>query len=1035
MRRLASGVLTIVGALLVVASITATPLSAQTGKLTGVVTDQSTGQPLAGVQVYLEGTGRGALTQENGRYFVINVPAGTYTVVAELIGYATVRRENVTINIDVTRQLNFEMPQEAVALGEVVVEAERTPLVPEGQTGSVDMISKDEIDALPVTDIIGVLELEQGFLQVPQDNTTVVSYAQQRQGVTSLRIRGGRGAQTMVMIDGIPINNFVLGGPAFDITNKAIEQVAVFKGQMDAQYGNALSGVINYATPEGSRELEGEIEFRSSATGAWLGNDYDDTRDFDMFEGFLSGPIPGTSENVRFFVAGRQQYGADRAFEFDDDVFDPSNPSSEFNTPDPMDLIPGWRATGYDEERDIYAKATWYATPAAKLNVSFVGYERERKPFDFDWMLAINPLDHVDTPEDSAYYLSGSWLEYADLKQNSLRQERNMLIAKWDHTIGRTAYKITAARLDQQRVTCTFYSGACLTNHFEDPNFSGGFVAPGPQPYSLSPTTGTDYFWGGEDLTTYTARADVQSQVSDHHNISAGAFFQYHDLLYDEWQNVGVNDVVVTQELYEANPWDGALYVQDQIEYDFLTLKLGARFDYGKATGLFFANPVDPTNGTTALDVCQNPGEWQGVELQEVFDRETGDGVLAGEFDPGAHGVRTVTVSADPSWTLQSCADPATRAQAARVAASDDFEEADARTQFSPRVGVNFPVTESATLFFNFGRYSQNPILRNNYKDTGIGTATEGTTFGPKIFTAASAGTTPFLGNPHLLTEEATTYEVGYSQTLSEEYALQANIYSKDQSGLTGVTSVGDPPFVVNDPGGTYGTSSPSYTILTNQDFQTTRGFEVSLRRRLQNYWGFDLNYGYSKCTSNAADPEREFEAITEEGDPSIRDEITCEIDRPHTFNGVLRLGVRDDTPDIPFGEFLRNTNLSVIVRSVSGLPYTPTSSFGGFNALSEFERYSARGPSQFSIDLQARKDWTVGNVRYGFFLNVTNLTDRLNCVQVYATTGECIGGAEDQNRRRAGNSVNPDTDSTFFDRPQFIGARRSITAGLRVTF
>ncbi len=55
--------------------------SAQVGKITGVVTDAQSGEALSGVQVYLEGTGRGALTGENGRYFLVNVPVGTYTVV------------------------------------------------------------------------------------------------------------------------------------------------------------------------------------------------------------------------------------------------------------------------------------------------------------------------------------------------------------------------------------------------------------------------------------------------------------------------------------------------------------------------------------------------------------------------------------------------------------------------------------------------------------------------------------------------------------------------------------------------------------------------------------------------------------------------------------------------------------------------------------------------------------------------------------------------------------------------------------------
>ena len=996
------------------------PALAQSGKVTGVVTDAQSGEPLAGVQVFLEGTGRGVISQENGRYFIVNVAPGNYTLVAQLIGYAAVRKENVQVTIDVTSTINFQMPREAVAVDEIIVEAERIPLVPQGQTGSMDVISAAEISALPVSDIMGVLALEQGFINVPIDNTDVVSYAQQRQGVTPLRIRGGRGAETTTLLDGVPINNFVLGGPAFDITNKAIEQVAFLRGHFDAQYGNALSGIINYATREGGTDFEGEVEYRSSAPGGWLGNDYDEIRSSDMFEGYVAGPVPGTDDRLRFMFAGRQRYSAHRALEFDDDIFVPSSPSDAFNTPHALDVIPGWRAFGYNQQRDLFSKATFYATPAAKLNLSWISYNRKNQPFDYDWSLDVDPLPYQTTAEDSAYYLarSSTLLRYQDLVQASLAMRRDLFVARWDHTLGNTAYKLTAGYLDQSRETCNFMSGVCLENHFEDPNFSGGFIAPFGA-YNNSPTTGTDYFWGGESLKTLTGRVDVQSQVSDHHNLSAGLFFQRHDMTYDEWENKGNNDVLSVRQLYSATPWDGALYVEDAIEYDFLTLSLGARFDYGKASGSFFANPVDPTNGTTALQVCANPGQWQGRTVRS-FDEETGS-------------VQSESLSADMGWTSQSCGDPAVRAQAARIATADDFAEADARTQFSPRIGVSLPVTESSQLFFNFGRYSQNPLLKNTYQNTGIGTAMEGTPSGPAIF--SSVYRVSFLGNPHLLTEQATTYEIGYSQEIDGTYALSAVVYSKDQNGLTGVAQVGTRPYVVQDPGVTYGSSTPSYAILINQDFATTRGFEASLRRRVTDYWGFDLNYGFMQCRTNASDPEREFEAQDQEGDPALRREIPCEIDQPHKFTGVLRLAVGNDTPDIPLGGVTRNTNLSLVLNTASGFPYTPTFDFTGIGATNQAERYSGRAPSSLSMDLLFRKDWRIQDMGYGLFLTVNNLTDRENCVQVYPTTGNCLGGGEDQSRRAAGNTVGANTDSTFFDRPFMRADGRSIEAGLRVSF
>jgi iron complex outermembrane receptor protein len=68
--------------------LTAVPqLDAQ--QITGRVTTEG-GQPLAAVQVFIAGTGIGALSQQNGRYLLLNVPAGTHTVTAERIGYRSV---------------------------------------------------------------------------------------------------------------------------------------------------------------------------------------------------------------------------------------------------------------------------------------------------------------------------------------------------------------------------------------------------------------------------------------------------------------------------------------------------------------------------------------------------------------------------------------------------------------------------------------------------------------------------------------------------------------------------------------------------------------------------------------------------------------------------------------------------------------------------------------------------------------------------------------------------------------------------------
>src|SRR5258708_25930469 len=79
-------------------------VAAQTGKITGVVRDSATNQPLEGVEVYIEGTGVAVNTAPNGRYFLISVPPRVYTIVTRRPGYRSPAVRGVSVVIQVTAQ-------------------------------------------------------------------------------------------------------------------------------------------------------------------------------------------------------------------------------------------------------------------------------------------------------------------------------------------------------------------------------------------------------------------------------------------------------------------------------------------------------------------------------------------------------------------------------------------------------------------------------------------------------------------------------------------------------------------------------------------------------------------------------------------------------------------------------------------------------------------------------------------------------------------------------------------------------------------
>ena len=91
-----------------------------TGKLAGRVIDNN-GESLAGVNIILEETSLGASADEDGQFFIINIPPGIYTVQALYIGYTTRIIQNVQINVDRTTKIDISLEEEVLEGTEAIV--------------------------------------------------------------------------------------------------------------------------------------------------------------------------------------------------------------------------------------------------------------------------------------------------------------------------------------------------------------------------------------------------------------------------------------------------------------------------------------------------------------------------------------------------------------------------------------------------------------------------------------------------------------------------------------------------------------------------------------------------------------------------------------------------------------------------------------------------------------------------------------------------------------------------------------------------
>ncbi|HKJ81491.1 MAG TPA: carboxypeptidase-like regulatory domain-containing protein, partial [Ignavibacteriaceae bacterium] len=301
-----------------------------TGKIAGKVIDAKTKEPLIGANIIIVGSSQGAATDVNGNYFIINLSPGVYQVKASEIGYAPVLVKDVRVSADQTTRLDFEMSEQAVEIKSVVVTASK-PLVQKDLTSTQSSISGSSISMLPVEDVQSVVNLQAG--------------------VVDGHFRGGRLGEVKYLIDGVSVNDVYSGQATMEAATNSIQELQVITGTFNAEYGQAMSGVVNQITKIPENHYSGSF---SAYTG-----DYATTRTnlFQYMGGFnplrthnvqgsLGGPIPGTNEFVKFFSSAR--YLSDDGYLYGKRIFTPQD-SSNFSS----DKKANWVINATGDGKDV----------------------------------------------------------------------------------------------------------------------------------------------------------------------------------------------------------------------------------------------------------------------------------------------------------------------------------------------------------------------------------------------------------------------------------------------------------------------------------------------------------------------------------------------------------------------------------------------------------------------------------------------------------------------------------------------------------
>jgi TonB-linked SusC/RagA family outer membrane protein len=240
------------------------------GRIAGRVVDRSTAQPLSGAQVVVAGTTLGAVANQEGRYLITGVPAGSHEVRVALLGYGR-GTQTVTVAAGATATADFELAETAVELEGIVVDATGQEQRRREIGNSVANISTDAIDLTPVQTLTNLLHGRAAGVVIQPTSGSVGTGSRIRiRGNSSVSLEGS----PLVLIDGIRVSNEVESSALFtggittsrwdDINPEDIATIEVLKGPAaSALYGTAAAnGVIQITTKSGRG---GRTEIRAYA--------------------------------------------------------------------------------------------------------------------------------------------------------------------------------------------------------------------------------------------------------------------------------------------------------------------------------------------------------------------------------------------------------------------------------------------------------------------------------------------------------------------------------------------------------------------------------------------------------------------------------------------------------------------------------------------------------------------------------------------------------------------------------------------------
>jgi hypothetical protein len=536
-----------------------------TGKIAGTIVDEKH-EPLPFAHVQLVGTQLGGTSDNEGKYFIINIPPGTYTLKTTFVGYTSTIISGVQVSVDRTTPVDCQLNSEVLKLGsEIVVVAER-PLVIKDKTSTAVKISSEVMEALPLRDLGDVLQWQAGVV-VGADG--------------GVHIRGGRSNEVSYMVNGVSITDPYSGEVGMRVEYNTVQELTVVSGTFNAEYGQAQSGIINIVTKEGGERYAGSV-------AAYGGSYYTNGKEYlhvdkvrpgsnQDFQAQFSGPIPGL-QSVNFYLSGR--YVKDDGYLWGMRAFNVGD-SSDFSSP----LASEWRVNPTGDSA--------YVSMNNSTNYSIQGSLKTQLTSQMK-LLVLGSYNH------HAYRIYDHLYKYDPDGDYQRLDKGSLLSVSLTHVLSQS----------------TFYEvqGANFESNFEYYTFQNP-VDPRYPPDSYSESKPYNFKSGGAKMDqlyrksiSRPVKLRLDSQLDNIHHIQAGLEGQWYNLTYD-WFRVINNERTgftpsvdpniqgpYAREHYDVWPVQFSAYAQDKIELKDLIVNAGIRFDYFDSKYVVpqdFRNPTD----------------------------------------------------------------------------------------------------------------------------------------------------------------------------------------------------------------------------------------------------------------------------------------------------------------------------------------------------------------------------------------------------------------------------------------------------------